>query len=98
MVWTVEFDTTVDTLRTLVNTGITESEKFSDSVECRFMTMRHVSPSTTAKDDDGRRQQLWLICLQGAQRVGDGMSSVRRCRQDRLGGDSVESMMRPRLQ
>jgi len=44
MVWIVEFDTTVDTLRvrTLVNTGIRQSEKFSDSVELSF-----INPSST---------------------------------------------------
>jgi len=35
----MEFDTTVDTLRTLVDTGIRESEKFSDSVELRFIDL-----------------------------------------------------------
>jgi len=39
MVWIVEFDTTVDTLRTLVDTGIGESEKFSDSVELKFINL-----------------------------------------------------------
>jgi len=35
----VECDSNVDVLRTLVDTGIRESEKFSDSVELRFINL-----------------------------------------------------------